>query len=500
VPRLSAGAAVPSRSIHSWVLLTTSLVILSVAGLAGLTIAADAKLRDMDALALREQDLVSGLYGAVGATHDLLEICIKIPSDSSVADFTGSRDRLMRYFRELSAIPRGAERARIVTDFGFMLGSYLEGAEASIRFRREGRLPEANRSHGEAVNMREVLVRQLPSLFAVMTADSAELRSRAGMVRSQNLVIDAALSLLACGMAAALMLGSMRRIIEPIRELTAAARRINAGSLGVRVPGISRDSEFVSLALAFNAMLDTIARQIGELEGASKLKALLHEEESKNQRSRLLVKEAELRAMQSRINPHFLFNTLNMILQSAYTERAARSAEMIESLAAMLQYLMEDWSAPVQIGDELRYTRDYVHIQNLRFGDRISFSIECPPSLEVYWLPRLVIQPLVENAIRHGVKDVIRDARISVAVAGSGGGITIEVGDSGAGMAREVLERVLRDLDSEESRGIGLNNVCQRLKLFFGGAASVDIRSAPGAGTVVALSFPRALDGAIWPA
>jgi two-component system, sensor histidine kinase YesM len=495
VPRLPAGAAFPSRSIHRWVIVTTSLVILAVAGLAGFTIVADAQLKDMDALALREQDLVSGLYVALGAAHDSLEACIKIPADSSVADFMRSKDRLLRCFGELSAIPREAGRARIVTDFGFMLGSYLDSAESSIRYRREGKLPEADQSHGEAAGMREVLVRQLPRLFAVMTEDSADLRGRAERVRSRSLVIDIALSLLACALAAALMLGSVRRVIRPIEELTAAANRINAGSLGDRVPPISGDSEFKSLALAFNAMLDTIARQIAELESASRLEARLHDEESKNQRSRLLIKEAELRAMQSRINPHFLFNTLNMILQSAYTERAARSAEMIESLAAMLHYLMEDWSTPVHIGDEIRYTKDYVHIQNLRFGDRISFSIECPSSLEAYRLPRLVIQPLVENAIRHGVRDVISGARVSVAVSGAEDDIEIEVGDSGAGMARAELERVRRGLEAGEDRGIGLHNVSQRLKLFFGGAASMELKSAPGAGTVVSLRFPRTLDG-----
>lgn len=482
------------HSISTWMLLNIGLIITATLGLAAFSLISDAEIARLDSLAFREQDLVVALYNSIARTHEQMERCIKSPNESELSAFENYKKQLSAYLEEFSNFDRDEEMARTVTDFGFIIQSYLEEAENTLRFRQIGQLADANRSHEEAANTHELLIRQLPSVFAVTTVDTGSFKMRLDQVRREYLIIDIALSVLVCGFAGWLLLQSSRRIIGPIKELTAAAVKINKGDLKVRLPDLGSDYEMKNLTLAFNAMLDTINRQISELETASKLKALLHQEELKNQESQYLVKEAELQAMQSRINPHFLFNTLNMICQSAYTEHATTSAEMIESLAAMLHYFMENSAEPVEISDEIRYTRDYFHIQNLRFGGRVSFFVKCPPELESYKIPRLTIQPIVENAITHGVKDVLSEAMVAVTVRADGDIITIMIKDTGKGMPREQLARIRESINSEgipKNEGIGLHNVSQRLRLFYGAGAKLTIESKPSVGTIVEVAFPK---------
>jgi two-component system, sensor histidine kinase YesM len=485
------------RSLYAWMLLNIVLIILAVISLASFGVLSETKAKSLDASILREQDLVGGLYGGVSATQDKLESYIKLPDARTLDSFRASREELLAGLDEFLRISRGEKEERVVTDYGFMVRSYLEEAENTARFRREGKLPDALVSHEKAMSMKELLNRQLPALFSVMEGDSMLRRQRADRIRLQNLLIDIALSVVVCGLAVAFLLQSLKRVIRPIENLTEAASRINQGDLSVRLLGNSPDCEIRDLSRAFNAMLDTIDRQISELEEAARLKALLHDSELKNQKAEFLVREAELQAMQARINPHFLFNTLNMICQSAYSERAIKSAGMTESLAAMLHYIMVNSTKPVSIGDEIHYTKDYFQIQNLRFGGRILFSIECPRELEAYQVPRLLVQPLVENAVQHGVKNIVGNASVSAIVAQVEGSISISVSDTGSGISEVELESITRRMASESAPdgSIGLYNVYQRLRLFFGEKAGLDIRSAPGLGTTVVMRFPAILAG-----
>ena len=480
------------RSIRRRVLIHIALIVSAVVALTLFDFLADRELQGLDMAAFHEQKLIGTTYNEIGQARDLLDTYIRFPRPVTSARFQELSRRLMDDVSALASLPRGDSGARTVIDFRYMVQSFLEAAARTIEDRRVGALAGANDSNREALSILNLISRQLADLFQVMNEDAVLQRGIADHVRGEILMIDAGLGVLVIGLVSLFIWQVLRWIIRPLDELTTAAIKVNAGELNIRVKGDQRDFEIGRLAGAFNAMLTTIQRQIVDLQATNELKARLHEEELKGQRMRTLVKESELQALQSRINPHFLFNTLNIICQMAYSERATASAALIEALSAMLRYIMADSSKPVSIQDEIRNVRDYIYIQNLRFGRRISFALTYAEEVEAVMVPRLIIQPLVENAINHGVKTYVQDAVIEIGVEPIEDRIRIRVADNGIGMGPERLGAVRASLDgrAQDGGGIGLRNIHERLKLFFGSAADLVIVGSGCAGTTVDLVIP----------
>lgn len=471
------------------------LIVFAIAFLIVFDFVAGRRLQALDMSALHEQGLIATIYDEIGQVRDLVDTYIGAPHPSTLARYKLLSHQLQANLATLSAIARNDAGERTVVDFSYMVQSFLDAASRTIDSRQAGALAEANDSNGHAISILNLIHRQLTDLFQVMNEDNAQQKRIADRVRDEILITDIVLGLAIIGLVALFIGQVLRRIIHPLDELTKAAIDVNAGELKVRIKEDQQDFEIEKLACAFNAMLTTIQRQIVELQETNELKAHLHEEELNSQRMRTLVKESELQALQSRINPHFLFNTLNMICQMAYSEDAKVSAALLEALSAMLRYIMADSCKPVVIDDEIVNVQDYIYIQNLRFGERISFALSYAKGIGTVVVPRLIIQPLVENAIKYGVKTLVRDAVISISVEPIEDTIRIRVADNGIGMDDEKLAAVRASLSvqGEGEGGIGLRNIHERLRLFFGAGAELVIASAGGEGTTVDLVIPRGL-------
>jgi sensor histidine kinase YesM len=450
-------------------------------------------LQALDTSALHEQGLIATIYEEIGQVRDLVDTYISAPHPATLARYKLLSDRLQANLATLSAIARNDTGERTVVDFGYMVMSFLDAVSNTIESRQEGALAETNAGNAKAISILNLIHRQLTDLFQVMNEDSARQKRIADRVRDEILIADIVLGLAIIGLVSLFIGQVLRRIIRPLDELTKAAIDVNAGELEVRIKEGLQDFEIEKLAIAFNAMLTTIQRQIVELLETNELKAHLHEEELNIQRMRTLVKESELQALQSRINPHFLFNTLNMICQMAYSEDAKVSAALLEALSAMLRYIIADSSKPVVIDDEIVNVRDYIYIQTLRFGERINFVLSYAKEIGTVVVPRLIIQPLVENAVKYGVKTLLRDAVVSISVEPIEDTIRIRVADNGVGMDEEKLAAVRASLaiQGEGEGGIGLRNIHERLRLFFGVGSELIIMSAAGEGTTVDLVMPR---------
>ncbi len=200
-------------------------------------------------------------------------------------------------------------------------------------------------------------------------------------------------------------------------------------------------------------------------------------------------------ALQSQINPHFLFNTLDAISWKAFALTRGRNAvtEMIENLAAMLRYSLADRPELVTVREELEHARQYVAIQQFRYRDLFSVIWNCEPAALECRVVRLLLQPLLENSLYHGIKPARRKGRIEVTIRRSDGRLSIAVRDDGDGMTNERLQAVLAQMreDRIASETIGLRNTYRRLCVRFGEArCSAAIRSRPGDGTVVELEVP----------
>jgi two-component system, LytTR family, sensor kinase len=212
-------------------------------------------------------------------------------------------------------------------------------------------------------------------------------------------------------------------------------------------------------------------------------------ERTLEEQKRLLL-EARLDALQRQINPHFLFNTLNSIA-SLVRFRPEQARELIVKLANILRALLKDHDFYVHLSDELSFTDDYLSIEVVRFGaDKLRVVKEIDPATLDLSMPSMLLQPLVENSIKHGLEPRISGGTITLRSRIEGGKMIIEIEDDGVGIApgRSHSSGVLR------GTGIGMKNVRERLEVLFGDAALFDVSSRPGRGTKVTLAIPLGLE------
>ena len=195
---------------------------------------------------------------------------------------------------------------------------------------------------------------------------------------------------------------------------------------------------------------------------------------------------SEFKFLQSQISPHFLFNTLNLLMRTAYRESAPQTADLICDLADLLRRAYYYKDSICTLAEEMQCARQYLTLQSQRLGPGFSFEVGDVSACGQLMIPVLTIQPLVENAILHGAGEDERPLHVKVSATAEDGKLVISVSDNGAGIPEEVLEK-LRD---HQAGGSGVQNVTERLKLFFGPEAEVDIQSALGSGTRIVLTCP----------
>ena len=221
-----------------------------------------------------------------------------------------------------------------------------------------------------------------------------------------------------------------------------------------------------------------------------------------------LRQEMELTILQSQINPHFLYNTLDSIRSEALMNDQTDIAKMTEHLSKFFRYCISARDNIVRLADELSNIQDYIAIQKYRFGDRIDLSIEIEDeSLLDSYLPKLTLQPIVENAISHGVEALTRPGHITITARGTEQKLYITVSDNGVGMTFEELQQVNLRLKQESlalrtrkrdggsgHSGIAMINVNARIQLCFGREYGLHFRSIPGEGTDVEIVLPKTDD------
>ncbi|WP_172195282.1 cache domain-containing sensor histidine kinase [Saccharibacillus qingshengii] len=289
------------------------------------------------------------------------------------------------------------------------------------------------------------------------------------------------------GLTASLRLS--KSISDPIGGLMASMRRAESGDLSVPYTEI-RGDEIGMLGHSFNHMLVELRSQIKLVERKERQK-----------------REAELRSLQDNIKPHFLYNTLDTIHWMARKKDAGEVSEMVESLSKLFRIGLSKGSDIIPLADEIEHIRSYLLIQQTRYTGRLAVEIEADPRSDPAFVLKLLLQPLVENAIYHGIKARRGPGVIRIRIAAGPDELLLEVADDGAGMEperlaelRQKLRRPLEALERQSSerersgRSYGMLNVQARLNLAFGEAYGLKIDSRPGEGTVVTVRHPLLLE------
>lgn len=283
-----------------------------------------------------------------------------------------------------------------------------------------------------------------------------------------------------------------KAFLHPIREISDALRHIEGGDFDIPDIQTNREDETAQLVAVFNTMKHSTKQLVMTLREKNELEHALHlrMEEAAQRKQQLEI--ARYAHLKSQVNPHFLFNTLNIISRVARVENAGKTEGLIVSLARTFRYSMNTDAAHTTLAREIECIDDYMMIQQIRFEDRVHFSWRidsCIDPKKVVVVP-YTLQPFVENAILHGLRDTLRDGRIRVTIRRRGICLLILVTDNGSGMSSAQLEAVRRFDAPKGGEHIGIYNVRYRLKLLEA-ESSLKIYSYPGYGTCVKILIPQ---------
>lgn len=284
-------------------------------------------------------------------------------------------------------------------------------------------------------------------------------------------------------------------ITRPMVRLAQLADELSRGNFDVDDVVVQADDEIGITARAFNEMKMSLRNYIREMREKAKIEKNLARQKVKNLEMQHLLKNAEIASLRSQMNPHFLFNSLNAGVQLAIMEEAERTADFMTNLASLFRHNVRRLWRTNTIADEIRGLEYYAQLLRVRFGDTYRLEIDIQPQLEGLKFPPLIFQPLVENAIIHGMKDSETGGTIRVGGENRDGRIHFIVEDDGCGIPREQIAPTLKpvrfsDEDFSSQNGMGMRNVVLRLRLFFEKEDIVHIRSGgEGGGTVIDITL-----------
>ena len=266
-----------------------------------------------------------------------------------------------------------------------------------------------------------------------------------------------------------------RNFTEPIYRLLYTMEKFGTGSYKVRAKekGVG---ELKNLIKHFNVMADKLEEQMEEIRR--------NEQEKQRMEKKLL---------QSQINPHFLYNTLDSIIWMIRSEEYDGAGEMVSLLAKFFRISLSQGKDMIPLKKELEHATSYLAIQNIRFKDKFEFQVNADPNLLNYLCPKLSIQPLLENAIYHGMDGMYEDGEIEIRIYEKEGAIKIEVADNGPGMTAEKLDYIMHNkvISSKRGSGIGVRNVNERIQLIYGKNYGITIASELDEGTVATITIPK---------
>lgn len=281
-------------------------------------------------------------------------------------------------------------------------------------------------------------------------------------------------------------------LVSPAVLLAQCARKIAKNDFTGEDPSVENRDEMGELVRAFNKMKRSTKGYIDTLKENHRMSELLHREEIERVEMEKQLSGVRLELLKSQINPHFLFNTLNMIACMAKLEEAVTTERMISSMSSLFRYNLKTSEQIVTLARELKVVQDYMYIQQMRFGSRILYSCDLKVDAEQAMIPAFTLQPVVENAMVHGLSKKEQGGRVHVRIWEQGNRLVISVADTGLGMSEERLAEVTEAMKERRTSriGIGLGNIYKRIHMMYK-QGEFRIASIEGRGTVIQMFIPQ---------
>lgn len=286
----------------------------------------------------------------------------------------------------------------------------------------------------------------------------------------------------------------LKNILEKLHELVEASKKVSYGDFSFYEGKKTFIYELDILSEAFSTMIHDIKKHINFIEEKAELEMKLRNEEMNLLKYQNALKQSKLKVLQSQINPHFLFNTLNCINQAAIRENALQTESLITSVSGILRYSLRMMDRNASMEEEVTVVKQYMFIQQLRFVDRIKFNLHVRGDLSKVLVPGMTLQPFVENAFIHGIEPKEEGGVINIDILEQEDVCTVLIEDTGCGIDEETLNKIISgDIELEHighTTGMGIRSVVQRLELIYGQKDIFKIESKKDFGTKVYLKIP----------
>ena len=375
-----------------------------------------------------------------------------------------------------------------------MSESYLALAEEAVSAKRGRNVEKYKELYDSSQNLYSYINTYIDELnsqqFRNNSASYQTLREALEYLEISSLVLMTVMM----GIGILMLFGITKGMIEPLTNLAETANLVGQGNFNVKMPPTDSLDEVGIVTRAFNTMVESLEEYIIRTTRSMEKEQQMMEREllMKNH-----LKEAQLKYLQSQINPHFLFNSLNAGAQLAMLEDAEKTCIFVEKMADFFRYNVKKGLEDASLEEELAAVENYIYILNVRFAGEIHFTRQADERIMDCRVPSMILQPIVENAVNHGIRNIDWEGCIHLEIMEEEDRIFIRIRDNGKGMSQERIQEVLSGHagDGEEqsdSTGVGMNNVISRLELYYNQKNLVEIRSqGENKGTEVILKLPK---------
>ncbi|MBO7425174.1 MAG: histidine kinase [Clostridiales bacterium] len=393
---------------------------------------------------------------------------LNVKSSDSLEEYYISEQTYRNLINELNVEVTDSNADVMQRNIKYMSEEYLDLVSQTVEAKRGRNVEKYRQRYELATEMYNFINSYIDSLNTRQFEDNSKTYSEISRsLRSmQNVSLIVIIAVIVTNAFA--IINYTGRLIRPLRVLSRSADEVAKGNFDVELPRVESKDEIGVVTKAFNKMVVSIRNYIDQIKENMELERQ-HKEKELMMETHL--KDAQLKYLQAQINPHFLFNTLNAGAQLAMMEGADKTYEFVQNMSEFFRYNINKNDEIIKLRDEIELVNHYMFIINVRFAGEITFIKDIDESLLDADIPSMIIQPLVENAVNHGVRNVEYDKVITVSVKRVENNVRVSVKDNGVGMSEEIINEILsgnkkKRSDSMDSNGVGLDNVIERLKIF----------------------------------
>lgn len=436
---------------------------------------------------------ITALSEAFGAVQNNVYRYLKVKSSQTLMDYYQSEAEYRDLLETLNDRYINDSAKILEKNIREMSKTYLDYTAQTVAAKRGRNVEKYKKSYGDTTELYSYIQSAMDELnnrqFRENSKSYAALRQVMQYLEISNTVII--LAVVAAGML--FLITTTRGMFMPLTNMAETAALVGQGNFNMKMPDTDAQDELGTVTRAFNTMVESLGVYM------AKTKASMEKEQQMMERELLMenhLKEAQLKYLQSQINPHFLFNSLNAGAQLAMMEDAEKTGIFLEKMADFFRYNVKKGEEDATLAEELEAVDNYIYILNVRFAGEIHFTREVDESVENVRIPSMILQPVVENAVNHGIRDIEWEGHIWLTVRNEGNSIEISVRDNGKGMTETQIAKVLAGMGSQkadegDSTGIGMNNVISRLELYYEQKDLMEIYSeGEGKGTEVVITIP----------